>query len=148
MKNHMNGFSFLKSFDFDPPIVTQLKHRRFFRKRSLTLFERSEFSNSRKNRGAQGVRRTKWRGCPFFWFVCFGQAKKMNNNRNLSLKFKRTSSSIVRLSMLYCQLPKTTASKYNNLLTKNEILGNHIALSIYIEYLMYSILETPHAHRL
>jgi len=27
----------------------------------------------------KAVRRTKWHGCLFFWFVFFGQAKKMNN---------------------------------------------------------------------
>jgi len=49
-------------------------------KQEFELFERSEFLNSRQIQAAQGspALRDRVNGCPFFWFVFFGQAKKMN----------------------------------------------------------------------
>ena len=43
--------------------------------------EADEFSSSRKLRGTQGIPPTAGQvtGGLFFWFVFFGQAKKMNN---------------------------------------------------------------------
>jgi hypothetical protein len=56
-------------------------------KQEFELFERSEFLNSRAFRGAQGssVTRNQVNGCPFFWFVFFGQAKKMNIEKHDSI---------------------------------------------------------------
>ena len=60
------------------------EYHRSCRKRSLNCLsppEADEFSSSRKLRGTQGILPTAGQvtGGLFFWFVFFGQAKKMNN---------------------------------------------------------------------